>query len=107
MAQASLQSLKNMTPEQRAKFQTEMMKTKLNLDSGQALKVQDINLKYAQKMQPILNSDEGRLSKFKQAKALQEQKDKELQNILSKDQYNQYQAFEDELKSRLREHAKN
>lgn len=100
-AQTSMADMKNATPAQRAQFQTNMMKSKLKLDSGQVTKVQDINLKYAQKFQPILKSNDGRMSKAKQAMALQKQKDGELQTVFTKDQYKQYQEFEQEMKSKL------
>jgi hypothetical protein len=99
--QTSMADMKNATPAQRAQFQTNMMKSKLKLDSGQVTKVQDINLKYAQKFQPILKSNDGRMSKAKQAMALQKQKDGELQTVFTKDQYKQYQEFEQEMKSKL------
>jgi len=96
-----MQQLKNATPEQRAGFQTNMMKTKLNLQEPQLTKVAAINLKYARLFQPILKSDEGRFSKLKKAKALQEQKDNELQGVFTKEQYKQYEDFEQELKSKM------
>jgi predicted nucleic acid binding AN1-type Zn finger protein len=95
--------LKNKTPEQRAAFQTSMMKSKLNLDSGQAAKVQAINLKYAQKYEPIIKSDDSRFSRFRQAKALQKAKDAELKTVFTASQYKQYQDFEAEMKDKLKD----
>ncbi len=100
-AQDGMGKLKNSTPEQRAAYQTKLMTEKLNLNAGQAKKVEDINLKYAEKFQPIIKSSGSRMSKIKQAKALQEQKDTELQTVFTKDQFDQYQAFEQELKSKM------
>ena len=100
-AQQTMPDIKNSTPEQRAAFQTNLMKTKLNLDAAQLAKVTDVNLRYAQKFQPIIKSDDSRFSKMRQAKALQAQKDKELQAIFTKDQFKQYQDFEQELKSKM------
>jgi len=100
---AQTSNMKDSTPEQRAQFQTTMMKSKLNLDSGQITKIQAINLKYAQKFQPILKSSDGKLSRFRQAKALQKQKDTELQAVFTKDQYKKYQDFEEEMKSKMKE----
>jgi hypothetical protein len=95
--------LKNKTPEQRAAFQTSMMKSKLNLDSDQATKVQAINLKYAQKFEPIIKSDDSRFSRFRQAKALQKAKDAELKTVFTASQYKQYQDFEAEMKDKLKD----
>ncbi|SEN05102.1 hypothetical protein SAMN05192574_102301 [Mucilaginibacter gossypiicola] len=95
--------LKNKTPEQRAAFQTSMMKSKLNLDSDQVLKVQVINLKYAQKFEPIIKSDDSRFSRFRQVKALQKAKDAELKTVFTGSQYKQYQDFEAEMKEKLKD----
>jgi hypothetical protein len=100
--QQSFKDLKNAPPEKRAKFQTNLMKTKLNLDANQANKVQAINLKYAEKFQPIIKSTDSRPVKLKAAMALQKEKDKELQAVFSEEQYKEYIAFEQELRSKLR-----
>ena len=46
--------LKGMTPSRRAEYQTGLMKTKLHLDTQQIVKVKVVNLKYAQKVEPII-----------------------------------------------------
>lgn len=97
-----VKDLKNASPEKRAQFQTEMMKSRLDLDNGQLAKVQGINLKYAQKFQPIIKSSDNRLSKMKQAMALQEQKDKELELVFTKTQFSKYKEFEQELRKRMK-----
>src|ERR1700743_1877441 len=56
--------LKEMSPQQRADFQTGLMKSKLKLDTQQIAKVKALNLKYAIKLQPILTSDDSRFSTF-------------------------------------------
>jgi hypothetical protein len=99
--QEKLQQLKNATPEQRAEFQTNMMKSKLNLEGPQLAQVSAINLKYAQLFQPIMKGDDSRFSKMRKAKALQAQKDKELQGVFTKDQYKLYEDFEQELRSKM------
>ncbi len=100
--QKSIKDLKNSTPEQRADFQTKLMKAKLKLDAGELTKVQAINLKYARKFEPIIKSNDNRFSKLKQAMALQKEKDQELQAVFNKDQFNQYQEFEQELRSKMK-----
>ncbi|MBB3055874.1 hypothetical protein [Mucilaginibacter gotjawali] len=101
-AQANLQKLKNETPEQRAAFQTKLMKEKLNLNDMQLTKVSTINLKYAEKFEPIIKSDDNRFLRMRQAKALMEQKDKELQAVFTKTQYNEYLAVENEIRKKIR-----
>jgi hypothetical protein len=102
-AQDTQTSLKDKTPEQRAQFMTDMMKSKLSLDSVQLTKVQDINLKYAREADPVIKGDGGRFSKLRQLKSIQNQKDKELKTVFTVDQYKQYQ----ELEAAMREKMKN
>jgi len=106
IAQTGMPDFKNSTPEQRAQFQTEMMKGKLKLDAAQESKVQSINLTYARKMQTIIKSDDGRFSKMKQARSLQEAKDQELKNVFTPAQFKQYKDFEEEMKAKLMEKVK-
>jgi hypothetical protein len=106
MAQTGMPDFKNSTPEQRAQFQTEMMTSKLKLDAAQQAKVQTINLKYAGKMQAVIKSDDGRFSKMKQARSLQEAKDGELKAVFNATQYKQYKDFEEEMKAKLMEKVK-
>ncbi|WP_295795765.1 hypothetical protein [Mucilaginibacter sp.] len=100
-AQANPGDLKNATPEQRAQMQTGMMKSKLKLDTNQVLKVQAINLKYAHKFEPIIKGSDGRMKKMKEAMSLQKQKDAELKQVFTTEQYKQYQDFEQEMKSKM------
>jgi hypothetical protein len=96
-------AIQHKTPEERAQMQTKIMKSKLSLDSLQATKVQAINLKYALKTDPILKSDAGKFKKLKKIKALQEEKDDELKQVLTADQFKQYQALKERLKEKIKE----
>jgi len=58
---AQMDKLKQSTPQERARIQTDMMKAKLGLSPDQLTKVAAINEKYAQQMQPIIQSSEGPL----------------------------------------------
>jgi len=78
---AQAQKLKDSTPEQRAKMQTEWMKTKLALNATQVEQVSALNLQYARKNESIIQSNEGKLSKFKKMKALQHEKSNALSQI--------------------------
>jgi len=95
------QKIKDMTPEQRAAFQTNMMKTKLVLDTQQIIKVKAVNLKYARQFQPTINSDESRFTRFKKGKELLEKKDNELKGIFTAAQFKQYKDFETEMRNKL------
>jgi len=105
-AQDKADMIKNSTPEQRAKMQTSMMKAKLQLDTVQVVKVQAINLTAAQKMEPLLKGDGGKLAKFRQMKEIDSAKDKDLKNVLTPEQYKQYQAAKDEMKEKMKERLK-
>ena len=96
-----LGSMKDATPQQRADFQTRMMTSKLDLRPDQVKKVSVINSKYAGKFQPIIKGSGDKSARIQQALALQGQKDKELQQVFDKKQFADYQAFEQQLKSRL------
>ena len=106
LAQDKADMLKNSTPEQRAKVQTALMKAKLQLDTVQTAKVQAINLAAAQKMEPLLKSDGGKLAKFRQLKEIDNTKDKDLKKVLTPDQYKQYEAAKEEMKEKMKEHLK-
>ncbi|PSL33288.1 hypothetical protein [Chitinophaga ginsengisoli] len=99
-------AMQDKTPQERAKFQTEIMKSKLALDSVQLEQVEAINLKYALKNEPVIKSDDSKFSKFKQLKSSQKEKEAELKKILTAEQFKQYQAFQDEMKAQLKERRK-
>lgn len=84
---AQKSKLKDTTPEQRAKMQTEWMTTKLNLNASQVQQISALNLQYAQKNEPIIQSNDSKVSKFKKLKALQKEKSNALSQILSQEQY--------------------
>jgi len=99
-------AMQDKTPQERAKFQTAIMKSKLGLDSVQLEQVEAINLKYALKNEPVIKSDDSKFSKFKQLKSTQKEKEAELKKILTAKQFKQYQAFQDEMKAQLKERRK-
>lgn len=103
---AQQRSLQDSTPEQRAKMQTEWMKTKLGLNSSQVTKAYALNFLYAQKNEPILKSSEGKLAKFKKLRPLQKEKDLALGKILNTEQYKKYQELKDQLIQNLKDKRK-
>src|SRR5262245_34044859 len=78
-----LDGLKNTTPQERATAQTAMMKTKLGLTEEQTPKVAAINLKYAEKMEPIIKGTKGPLMKMRDAQGIQQEKEAELKQLLT------------------------
>jgi len=99
-AQSRIDAIAKTTPEQRAKVQTGLMKEKLALTAEQLPKVAAINLATAQKMQPVLESTDGPLSRMRAAKANEAERDAALQPVLTPQQYQQWLAARDEIKQK-------
>ncbi|MCX6282720.1 MAG: Spy/CpxP family protein refolding chaperone, partial [Bacteroidetes bacterium] len=74
------------SPEDRAKHQTEMMKTDLNLTSAQEPKVYAINLKYTEKMHDIRATADTAVRR-KSLETLNKQIDSEFKGVLTADQF--------------------
>ncbi len=90
------------TPEDRAKRQTDMMKTQLNLTAAQEPKVADINLKYAKKMGDARDIADTAVQ-HKTMKNLQSLKEKDLKVVLTDTQFKEYLKLVEEMKNRRRE----
>jgi hypothetical protein len=103
-AQENWQDMKNAPPQKRADFQTKMMKEKLALSADQVKKVAVINLKYAEKFQPLIKSDTDRMVKIRMFLTLLGQKDKELQQVFTDKQFAQYKEFEAKIRSQASGH---
>lgn len=104
LSKISAQStLKELPADERAKMLTEKMTGSLKLDSVQVIKVGDINLKYARKMDPVINSNGSRMSKFKAFREINQEKEAELRKVLSKEQFGQYQKMQEEMRDRVRQ----
>ena len=96
-AQNEMDKLKSSTPEERARLQTEMMKAKLGLTSDQTPKVAAINQKYAQRMEPIIKSQEGPLMRPRQMREVGQAKEAQLKGVLSPEQFQKYLAEKQEM----------
>ena len=88
-------------PEQRAAIQTQFMKDRLNLPADVLAKVQAINLKYAQQMDPVLKGTDGKLAKMQKARGIMAAKDAELKAILSPSQFEAYDDAKDDIKAAM------
>ena len=97
-AAAQLADLARSTPEQRANTQTAFMKSKLALDAAQLEKVSALNLDYAKRFDPILKGDTGRFSKLRQIRSLEAEKERELEKLISADQFETFNASKDEMR---------
>ena len=90
------------TPEQRASQQTAQMKKRLSLTAEQEPTIAAINLKYAQQMQPILETGERNRQTMQQVKAMTKSKDADLKAVLTAEQYTQFETFKDDQKDRMK-----
>lgn len=88
-------------PEQRAAIQTQFMKDRLSLPADVLAKVQAINLKYAQQMDPVLKGTDGKLAKMQKARGIMAAKDSELKAVLSPSQFEAYGDAKDDIKASL------
>lgn len=95
--------LKDTTPEQRAKLQTELMTSRLDLRADQTPKVADLNLKYAKKMEPVIKGSAGPFMRMRQMKEITQDKEAELKQILSPAQFEKYLASKDEMREKFAE----
>ena len=101
---ADLDALKDTTPAERAKAQTAMMKAKLGLTDAEAAKVGPINLKYAERMEPIIKGSEGPLKRMEAVHAVEQAKEAELKGVLTADQFTKFEANKQEMMEKLADH---
>lgn len=101
-ALAQQNRLADMPAEQRAQLQTHRMKETLHLDSAQVVKVASINLSYARKMDPVIAGSGSRLSKLRAFQKVNAAKEKELQTVLSRQQFRQLKQQQQEMKQELK-----
>ncbi len=96
------QPMQPRTPEERAQRQTMWMQKNLGLTQDQNKKVYDIMLYHAQQADADKNMAPGPEKKMDK-KELKRDTDAELKEVLTGDQYRQYQQHVEEMKARRRE----
>ena len=99
-----LAALKKTTPQQRADLLTKMMQEKLKLSGDTLQQVAKINLEYANKVQPILESSDRPLQELREARAISEEKEAALKQVLSADQFQKYLAAKAQLEKKFEQH---
>jgi hypothetical protein len=105
-ALAKAQDRQMPTAETRASKMTEWMKTNLNLTADQLSKVQELNMKYAVKMDSLRNSGLEKQDRFAAMKTDSESRDSELKGILTSEQYATYQEKKKEMKGKYKDKVK-
>jgi hypothetical protein len=84
------EQLRQMSPEERAEFQTRAMQAELDLNAQQHTDVYAINLKYAQQAQPLIEQSSRKQRKKQKMRRLHRQKNAELKTVLTPEQYERY-----------------
>jgi len=103
---ADMDALKDTTPAERAKAQTAMMTMKIGLTDAEVAKVGPINLKYAEKMDPIIKGSDLPVMKMRAARSLEGQKEGELKAVLTPDQFQQFLAMKEDMLEKLADAVK-
>jgi hypothetical protein len=85
-----LDALKDTTPAERAKVQTELMTTRLGLTDAQTGTVAAINQKYAERMEPIIKGSENPFLKVREVRNIEQEKEAELKGVLSAGQFQKF-----------------
>jgi hypothetical protein len=87
--------MQQMSPEERAKQETEWMKKDLELNAQQLVKVDSINLKFAKKRSEMRSQMQGQDRETMMAKMqeMQSQKETELKSVLTEDQLKKYKEL--------------
>jgi type II secretory pathway component HofQ len=98
---SELDTLAKTTPEGRAGFLTQSMTSELKLTPAQVPEVQALNLQYAKLQQPLLEKTGGTLSRVRQIKKLNSEKETGLRALLSDTQWSAYEAGRSQLEKEL------
>jgi hypothetical protein len=89
------------TPEERAQKWDDWMKKELAITPDQEANTHAINLKYAQMNEQLKSSTETRRSKFQEIKLNESYKEKELKQVLTKDQFRLYQEKKKDMQKKM------
>ena len=100
-AAQDVEQLAKIPPDVRAAIQTEVMTKKCQLTPAEKTKVEAINVKTANALQPVLTGGGGPFERMRQVKAAESAKDTELRGVLTAQQYQCYEASKDEMKQKL------
>lgn len=106
-AGAQLNMLKKTTPEERASVLTDLMRMKLGLSDDQLAQVSEVNLKYAKKMQPIIEGSDTSFREIWEMREANEGKEDELRKLLTPKQFQRYldekSDLRDQFEARLKQ----
>ncbi|UZR97781.1 hypothetical protein [Chondrinema litorale] len=95
--------LASSTPEERAQMQTDKLAEKITMDDDQKEQLYAINLKYAEEIQPVLESDQSKISKLQEVKSINKDKDEEIKEIFNEEQYAAYEEMKKEVRKDVKQ----
>jgi periplasmic protein CpxP/Spy len=95
MTAAAQGGMQNMTPEDMAKRQTDMIVKATGIDAATTAKVEAITLKYAKEMMAIREKFTDREARREPMKELRDKQDAELKALLTADQYAKLKAAQE------------
>lgn len=100
---------KEMTKEQKAQMeaQLEVYIEKLHLSEAQQPNFEEITKRYGKQLMVLKESSKGRLSKYKEFKSISKDRNKEMQALLSEEQYTTYLATQEEMQQKMKEQRNN
>jgi uncharacterized membrane protein len=75
----------------------------LNLSEEQMPEFKAITKKYAEQMKAVKESGDGKYKMYKQVKSIQKNKNAEMEQLLSKDQYEAYLEKQEEMQKEMKE----
>ena len=78
-----------------------MMTTKLGLTPEQTGKVAELNLTYANKMDPLIKGSAGSLVRMREMKQINQAKEAQLKQILTPQQFEKYLASKEQMRENL------
>jgi hypothetical protein len=90
--------MQNMTPEDMAKRQAEMIKTSTGCDAATTAKVEAVCLKYAKEMATVREKYTDREARREPMKVVRDKQDAELKGVLTADQYAKMTAAQEEMR---------
>ena len=96
-----LDDLKSTTPAERAAAQTALMTSRLGLTEAQVPKIAALNQKYAERMEPLLKGSDAPATRRRAFRSLAQEKEAELKEILSPEQYHTFQDAKREMAEQL------
>ncbi len=95
----------NLTDEQKEQIEKSMEEylEVLNLSEEQKPQFEEITKKYAEEMVAVKNGGGGKMSKYKKVKSIRKNKNKEMEELLSEEQYEIYLEKQEEMQKKAKE----